>query len=148
MYLALGVLLAEKHLWSLLWMEGAEDCLKMPQKTQQKITPVEKKWMATSFSHYCRPESLFNSVSDLWIKLILEERFYYTKWLHSNENCNKFMQKYCKILGPVVKRIKLDTWSKYFFLPELWDESFRFNWQTTPVAVLLFFGDVKFGSKL
>lgn len=34
-----------------------EDCLKMSQKTQQKrITPAEKKWMATSFSHYCRPE--------------------------------------------------------------------------------------------
>lgn len=57
MYLALGTLLAEKHLRSLLWIGGAEDCLKISQKTQQKrITPAEKKGVATSFSHYCRLE--------------------------------------------------------------------------------------------
>lgn len=57
MYLALGVFLAQKHLRSLLWIGGAEDCLKISQKTQQKIlTPSEKKRMVTSFSNYCRPE--------------------------------------------------------------------------------------------
>lgn len=57
MYLALGMLLAEKHLRPLLWIGGAEDCLKISQKTQQKIiTPAEKKGMSTSFSHNRRLE--------------------------------------------------------------------------------------------